>query len=145
MKRLISLVSIVVLLALAWIAVVSNVNIAKGVRKQWNPAAIDQDGRSRWEDRLQRLRNDLPKYGVVGYVSEQDIPGAPFMPIDTNEEFGLTQYFLAPLIVEHGTGYKYVIGNFGDPDYDYQVEKTLGLKQLMSYGMGIFLFEGNPK
>ncbi len=145
MKRLVSLLSIVVLLALLWIAVNSNLNIARGVRKQWDPSAIGKDARSLWEERLQRLRNDLPKQGTVGYISEQDIPGAPFDPIDTNEEYALTQYFLAPLIVQRGTDYEYVIGNFGSPDYDYQVEKTLGVEQAASYGMGIFLFRGHPK
>ncbi len=123
----------------------STLRIAQSVRKAWNPAEIGRDGRSLWEQRLEELRSDLPKQGMVGYVSEQNIPGAPYDPVDSNEEYALTQYFLAPLIVQRGTQYEYVIGNFGNPEYDYKVEETLGIEQIASYGMGIYLYKGNPK
>jgi hypothetical protein len=145
MKRLVSFISILVLLALLWASLSSSIHADLSIRKQWSAAAIGQDGRSLWEQRLEGMRDDLPKQGIVGYVSEQDIPGAPYDAIDSNEEYALTQYFLAPLIVQRGAGYDYVIGNFSDPNYNYQVEKTLGIEQLASYGMGIFLYRGQPK
>ncbi len=145
MKRLITLLSISVLLALSVVALLSSLRTDRTIQKEWSAAAIGQDGRSLWEQRLTELRGDLPKQGVIGYVSEQDIPGAAYDPVNSNEEYALTQYFLAPLIVQRGTDYDYVIGNFGNPNDDYQVEKTLGIEPAASYGMGIYLYKGHSK
>ncbi len=144
MKRLVPYISIAILLALLLVSLSSALRVAQSVRKTWNPAEIGQDGRSLWEQRLEELRGDLPMQGIVGYVSEQDIAHAPFDPVDTNEEYALTQYFLSPLIIQRSTDYEYVIGNFGNPDYDYKVEETLGIEQIASYGMGIYLYKGKP-
>lgn len=145
MKRFSAVLSILILLALLWVSLSSSLRLARWAKTSWDPSAIGQDARTLWEQRLEELRDDLPKDGLVGYVSEQDIPGAPFDPIDTNEEYALTQYFLAPLILQRGAGYEYVIGNFGSPDYDYRVEENLGIELVASYGMGIYLYKGSPQ
>jgi hypothetical protein len=57
----------------------------------------------RWETQMVLARKALPiKRGVVGYVSEQDIPGLEYGFWDTETEFLLTQYALAPLVLKKG-------------------------------------------
>lgn len=56
-----------------------------------------------WEAQMALVRDSLPiKRGVVGYISEQDVPGAEYGLWDIETEFFLTQYALAPLIVKKG-------------------------------------------
>lgn len=57
----------------------------------------------RWEAQMKLVKNALPiNRGIVGYISEQDIPGADYGYWDTETEFLLTQYALAPLILKKG-------------------------------------------
>lgn len=68
-----------------------------------NIADRGTDALDRWESQMARVRDALPiKRGVVGYISEQDVPGAEYGFWDTETEFFLTQYALAPLIVKKG-------------------------------------------
>lgn len=57
----------------------------------------------RWEADMVLVRKALPiKRGVIGYVSEQDLYGAVSGDWDTETEFLLTQYALAPLVLKKG-------------------------------------------
>ena len=56
-----------------------------------------------WEDRLAPARAALPvKRGLVGYLSEWDVPGAEYGVWDQESEYLLAQYALAPLILVKG-------------------------------------------
>jgi hypothetical protein len=58
----------------------------------------------RWEAQMILVKKTLPiQRGVVGYVSEEDVPGADYAFWDTETEFLLTQYALAPLILKKGS------------------------------------------
>ena len=56
-----------------------------------------------WEARLEPVKAALPiKRGLVGYVSEWDVPGAEYGEWDQESEYLLAQYALAPLILVKG-------------------------------------------
>lgn len=56
-----------------------------------------------WEADMQLVREALPiERGVVGYITEEDVEGAEYAYWDIETEFLLTQYALAPLIVQKG-------------------------------------------
>jgi hypothetical protein len=56
-----------------------------------------------WEERLAPVRTALPiQRGVIGYVSDWDVPGAAYHVWDQESEYLLAQYALAPLIVVKG-------------------------------------------
>ena len=112
---------------------------------RWSPQQINQDAASTWPERLRLVQQDLPPSGVIGYLSEQDYPGAPFSPIGQDEEFVLTQYVLAPLILERGSvQHEFVLGNFSNP-YDYDFSAVLGVYLVYDYGYGIYLFRGTEQ
>ena len=112
--------------------------------QNWNPATLNQDAKTLWGKRILSLAGDLPETGMIGYISEQDIPGQEFDPIDTNEEYVLTQYFLLPRKVIQGTDYEYVIANFGGiENLDIEkVERLSGLSVTGEYGNGLYILEG---
>ena len=61
-------------------------------------AALD-----RWEAQMILVKKALPiNHGIIGYISEQDVPGVEYGYGDTEAEFLLTQYALAPLILKKG-------------------------------------------
>jgi hypothetical protein len=111
-------------------------------RSAWIHVSTVNDGPTQWEQRVQRIKADLPSSGVIGYLSERDVPGLDFNPIDADEELAMTQYFLAPLIVEEGASRQYIFANFSDPQVKIaSVERQFGIRMLNNYGMGIYLFE----
>ena len=59
---------------------------------------------SKWEGWVSKLIAPIPfKRGFVGYISNQDIPGAAFNKDNDDGEYVLTQYAVAPLILIRGT------------------------------------------
>lgn len=128
---------------LVYWCVVASMSYFNYARSVWNPHGLNTDAASMWEERLALLKADLPAKGVIGYISEMDYPGVPYGAVDQDEEFVLTQYTLAPLILDRGnTHHELVMGNFSEI-YDYQFEKDLGLHLIFDYGYGIFLFRGD--
>lgn len=67
-----------------------------------------------WERRMAPLKAALPiSRGVVGYVSDSSAACFDCTNQDDQIEYALTQYALAPIIVNKGTNYEWSIGNFG--------------------------------
>jgi len=89
--------------------------------------ANDVTGRS--DQRFAALRNLLPKRGIVGYIGQSGN--------STIGYYYLTQYALAPVIVDHSLNHPFVVGNFpssrpaGLPD---------NLQLVRDFGDGVFLF-----
>lgn len=133
------------LLLLATLAIAALISGARSFAL-WraNAAAVHRSGDdlTHWADRLADLEGALPKEGVVGYLSERDIPGLKYNATDQSEELAMTQYVLAPRIIEEGAEREIVIGNFGGLGAD-EVQAAvapLKLKLQHSYGLGIYLF-----
>jgi len=94
---------------------------------------------SKWEDRLQVLREALPS-GVsqVGYVDGAALSDDPSQ-LDVNE-FQLMQYSVAPVAIQSGTGHEWIIGNFRDDEnLGVWLTETLGMYELEGFGFGLYL------
>jgi hypothetical protein len=80
-----------------------------------------------YQKRLHLLREALPRHGVVGYVGNR------------GKEYRLTQYTLAPLLVDYTPNHPFVIGNFPGavPDRGCN-DKNLIL--VFDFGDGVCLF-----
>jgi hypothetical protein len=101
------------------------------------PKAPPVDGVTEFDSRFHQLRAMLPPKGMIGYITDPDTP-----PADTNSqaEFHLAQYALAPVIVVQSSDQHYVIGNF------HKVVTTgslrdRGFKVVREFGRGIVLLE----
>jgi hypothetical protein len=134
---------ILLVVLFVFIAVISNIQFVYAAINNWNSASLNQDAKSVWGERIAKLSNDLPETGMIGYISEQDIPDQAFDPIDTNEEYVLTQFYLLPRKVVQGTDFDYVIANLGgieNLDVD-MVEQLTGLVVASEYGNGLYILE----
>jgi len=133
--------TIILLIIIALAALTDQFINLRDSLETWDPNALNQDPTTLWAERLQKIRNDLPEEGVVGYLSEMDYPGLSYDIIDSDEEFVMTQYMLTPLILDRGNpNYDLVIGNFvGKGPFEF--EEVFGLQVVNEYGFGIYLLE----
>ena len=96
-----------------------------------------EDEVSRYEKRLAPLKNMLPQRGVVGYVTDARTP------IEEGRRSYMTGYALAPLLVEPGTHWPLVIGDFADPA---AARRTVdGFRVRQDFGEGLVLFAAEEK
>jgi hypothetical protein len=103
--------------------------------------SLTDDPVADWEKRFAPLIAQLPfKSGVVGYISDSNIPGAAFNPANDEGEYVLTQYALAPIIIVRGTGQEWNIGNLDKPAFDTWSRSHQGQFEVISFKDKLYLF-----
>ena len=140
---MIHLIRLLVLLGLAASAVIASVRYLGTQISTWNPVNLTDDPVTNWEARCEGLKHDLPTRGVIGYIADWDMPGWNGGLSDMDNEFRLTQYALVPRILVRDAKHAFVIGNFSNTEDAAAAEKLFGLKQIHSYGLGIYLFRND--
>ena len=106
----------------------------------WDPELPHNNPVDRWEKRLQPVRNHLPEdIMLVGYAADWDIPDSGFNPIDQDAEYVLTQYALAPIMVQPGLEQEWIVGNFLHPGFEAWLDRSLPSYEIKSLGFGIYL------
>ena len=89
----------------------------------------------RSDRRFAALKAMLPDHGVIGYVGESGAAGVG--------PYYLTQYALAPLVVDHSLNHPLVVGNFPASTPSLPPEPNLQLVQ--DFGNGVLLFASKDK
>ncbi len=95
-----------------------------------------------WKSRLEPIRADLPEQlTYMGYFAESDLPGQGAVK-DDDAEYRLSQYILAPVVVERGLGHRWILVNLSERSENTGTRylKDQGLKQAASYANGLYLF-----
>jgi hypothetical protein len=102
------------------------------LRETPNPAHITPDDVSKRSDqRFAALKTRLPATGVIGYIGESGSSSIP--------DYYLTQYALAPLVVDQSPHHAIVIGNFHlSPPSDLPPN----LRLVEDFGSGVLLLAG---
>jgi len=101
------------------------------------PKAPSPDGVTEFNGRFAALRAMLPPRGVIGYMTDADAS-----PSDTNTqaEYHLTQYALAPVVVLFSSDQRFVVGNFHKTVTAGSL-RDRGYKVVREFGNGIVLLE----
>lgn len=95
-----------------------------------NPLHIKPDHISQRSDRrFAALKAQLPANGVVGYVGETGDSATP--------DYYLTQYALAPLVVDRSINHPMIVGNFPSSQL---ADIPQNLRILQDFGNGVLLF-----
>jgi len=99
------------LVMVLWATLTWSTRLFREVRTGWpGPGYID--GISLFERRLDSIRPKLPAHGVVGYVpTVPNIDPNDPRRIELAQRLTLTQYSLAPLLVEPGQDHALVVVN----------------------------------
>jgi hypothetical protein len=102
------------------------------LREAPNPAHLSQDDISKRSDqRFAAVKMRLPASGVVGYIGDSGDSSTP--------NYYLTQYALAPIVVDRSTHHAIVIGNFPlSPPSDLPPS----LRLVEDFGGGVLLLAG---
>src|SRR5689334_13920838 len=109
-------------------------------RAKWNENSKSIDSVSKWEKRVKAVLNHVPgNVTEFGYVADWDIPDSGYDLIDQDNEYTLTQYALAPRIVQPGLDHEWIIGNFTNPGFRDWLDKNLSSYRLTAMGFGIYL------
>jgi hypothetical protein len=106
-------------LLLGVIAAASLYASARNLSSTADLGSITDDPVADWEVRFEPLRERLPFVrGVVGYISDADVPGATYDSADDLGEYVLTQYALAPIIIVRGPDQEWNVANLSAEAYD---------------------------
>jgi hypothetical protein len=93
-----------------------------------------------WDERLSNLIAPISfEHGLVGYISNEDIPGAAFDKDDAEGEYILTQYAIAPLILIRGTDQEWNILNLDTTAYETWHQTNVNDFELVGFGGGLYL------
>ena len=95
--------------------------------KPWH-IEVDSLG-ARSDKRFATLKSHLPANGVIGYIGETGDSALP--------DYYLTQYALAPLVIDRSAHRSIVIGNF---PHTLPSEIPSDLKLVQDFGNGVLLF-----
>ncbi len=95
---------------------------------------VRDDGVTKWEERMKPVRAYLPAtIREVGYISDNDSTAMI-------QEYSLTRYALAPIVVRQSTNYEWIIGNFTQPGFEeilnQQIHSSYSIKK---FNAGIYL------
>lgn len=92
------------------------------------------DGLAKWEQRMKPVREQLPSFvREVGYISDSD-------PTAINDEYALTQFALAPVVVRRGVEYEWIIGNFTQRGFEDILQQNIPTDfTITKFGAGIYL------
>jgi hypothetical protein len=125
---------IVVMVAASLVAAVRNL-ISTG-----DLGSTSDDPVADWETRFAPLKEQLPfRRGVVGYISDSNVPGAIYDSANDQGEYVLTQYVLAPIIIVTGTNQEWNIANLDRAAFDLW-EKSNHVKfEVTAFKGGLYL------
>jgi hypothetical protein len=106
--------------------------------------SISEDPVAQWELRFGRLKGELPFVrGVVGYISDSDVPGAAFDAANDEGEYILTQYALAPIIIVRGADQEWNVANLSQEAFDLWSARDGGGFEISPLGSGLYLLSRN--
>ncbi len=103
--------------------------------------SITDDPVADWEIRFAPLKEKLPfKRGVVGYISDSNIPGVAYNAPNDEGEYVLAQYVLAPIIIVRGTDQEWNVGNLDKSAYDIWSKSNQGQFTVIPFKDKLYLF-----
>lgn len=102
--------------------------------------SVSDDPVADWQIRFAPLIRKLPfRRGVVGYISDSDIPGVAFNAANDEGEYVLTQYAVAPIVIVKGTHQEWNIGNLSAQAYQLWSLNNHGEFDVSQFKGGLYL------
>lgn len=130
----------IAMISLVLYSIFAAVTNGLAAHSRWIRDSQASDSVSKWEKRVKPALDHIPgDITELGYVADWDIPDSGYDIIDQDNEYTLTQYALAPRIVEPGSDHEWIIGNFTDKDFQKWLDKNLSPYKIIEIGFGIYV------
>jgi hypothetical protein len=102
--------------------------------------SLKDDAVADWVERFDPIKARLPfQRGVVGYISDAQVPGIEFNSADELGEYVLSQYALAPIILERGARREWCIANLSRQAYKTWSSTNQSIFDVVWSGRGLYL------
>jgi hypothetical protein len=93
-----------------------------------------------WEARFGPVKAQLPfQRGIIGYISDSDIPGVIFDAANDEGEYILSQYAIAPIILVRGTAQDWNLANLSGNAYQAWSASHRGDFEVFPFKGGLYL------
>ena len=135
--RILRIAAMISLVGLSLFVAAMNGRAAYAKRQE---ASQSVDVVTKWEKRvlpvLDHVPNDVDEFG---YVADWDLPNSNYDIVDQDNEYTLTQYALAPRIVQPGLDHEWIIGNFTQGGFQEWLDQNLSAYEIREIGFGIYI------
>ncbi len=126
--------------ALALLVLASLVASLQNLVSTRDLGSVTDDPVADWERRFTPIKQQLPfQRGLVGYISDADVPGSTYNAANDEGEYVLTQYVLAPIIIKRGTAQEWNIANLDRQAFDLWNESNGWKFQVTAFKGGLYL------
>ena len=109
--------------------------------QSFNPSDVSNDIITSWDTHIRLVKVALPPdVNVAGYLENADLRGST--STQDLAEFFLTQYGLAPIVLQKGSNHEWIVGNFGHTLAPHELsilDQMLGPHTNQDFGFGIYL------
>jgi hypothetical protein len=135
--RILRIAAMLSLMALSLFVASMNGRAAYTKRQE---ASQSIDPVTKWEKRVLPVLDHIPNnITALGYVADWDLPNSDYDVVDQDNEYTLTQYALAPRIVQPGVDHEWIIGNFTQPGFQEWLDQNLSAYEISEIGFGIYI------
>ena len=101
---------------------------------------LGSDPVTKWEVRFNVVKKLLPfKRGVVGYLTNSDVPGAIYDANNEQGEYTLTQYTMSPFILVRGDNEEWTIANLNNKAYQIWSQSNHGEFRVIPLNDNLYL------
>ena len=103
---------------------------------------LSGDPVTKWEVRFQPIKKLLPfRRGVVGYITNSDVPGASYDANNEQGEYTLTQYTMAPIILVRGDDEEWTIASLNSKAYQIWSQSNHGKFRVTPLNDNLYLLQ----
>ncbi|MCX5716022.1 MAG: hypothetical protein NTV07_04060 [Candidatus Omnitrophica bacterium] len=125
--------------AIIFVSLLSIIGVFKDTISNYSKCHIPDDI-TLYESRFNAVKTYLPKQGVIGYISDRKAEDIRFAGVETARYY-LSQYALAPVVVDYNVNHPFVLGNFTGSFDRAQMQASKGLLLIKDFGNGVVLFK----
>ncbi|HUH96386.1 MAG TPA: hypothetical protein VLZ89_03450 [Anaerolineales bacterium] len=125
---------------LAGISVASIYFGVQNLRRAMAIGSLGSDPVTQWELRFQPVKKLLPfKRGVIGYITNSDVPGAHYDANNEQGEYTLTQYTMAPIILVRGDQPDWTLANLNSKAFQIWSQANRGQFRVIPLNDNLYL------
>ena len=104
--------------------------------------SLTSDPVTQWEVRFQAVKKLLPfQRGVIGYLTNSDVPGAKYDVNNEDGEYTLTQYSMAPIILVRGDNEEWTFANLNSKAFQLWSQSNHGQFRVIPLKDDLYLLQ----